>query len=376
MGKANTGKVKRQLTFKNYQQNLHAGSKQNRWSMTLGLLSGNFTKLILLNLLILLFMLPTIALILQRNMALSNLATNYPFMQNTGVGYPFYPSMIGLAEVLQLSANRYFYLAFACFAIIGSLAVAGGMYFMRNFVWSNGQFVTKDFFKGIKKNYLLILIVSVIYALILCLCLYSMAISDYFYALNNKWYYIASKVSAIIIIALFTIIYMYCCAFIVTYKVNLWQAIKNSFRFTFSFFIPNVLMALFALIPFILTFFTNSTSSMMGTIVIMLISFFGFVFVLLVWSSYTQFVFDKTVNGVVDNTEKRLPENKKSKNAKETEVQEPTSKKYVKPVTDNVVIEQLPEMFSRKDLQKLEESKRAMREDSDKYYKEHKEKGE
>jgi hypothetical protein len=87
-------------------------------------------------------------------------------------------------------------------------------------------------------------------------------------------------------------------------------------------------------------------------------------------------VFDKTVNGVVDNTEKRLPENKVSKTTKATKEQEPTSKKFVKPVTDNIEIEQLPEIFSRKDLQKLEESKRAMREDSDKYYKEHKEKGE
>ncbi len=375
MGKTKTAKTKKQFTFKNYQQNLHAGSKQNRWSMTLGLLSGNFSKLILLNLLILLFALPTIALILQRNMALSDLATNYPFMQNTGIGYPFYPSMLGLAELLQISANRYYYLAFASFAVLGSLAVAGGFYFMRNFIWSNGQFVTKDFFRGIKKNYLLILAVSILYAIVLCLCLYSISISDYFFALNNKWYYIASKVSAILIICLFTIVYLYACSFIVTYKVSLWKAIKYAFKFTFTFFIPNVLMAIFALIPILLTFMTSSSGSMMGTIVIMFISFFGFIYLLLVWSSYSQFVFDKTINGIVDNTEKHLPENKVAKNSVNQE-KEVTSKKYVKPVTDNVKIEHLPEMFSRKDLERLEESKRAMREDSDKYYKEHKEKEE
>ncbi len=375
MGKTKTAKTKKEFTFKSYQQNLHAGSKQNRWGMTLGLLSGNLTKLILLNLLILIFLLPTIALILQRNAVVGELASSYPFMQNTGIGYPFYPSMLGLAELLQISANRYFYLAIAAFAVIGSLAVAGGFYFMRNFVWSNGQFVTKDFFRGIKKNYLMILAVTIIYAVILSLCLYSISISDYFFALSNKWYYIASKASAIIVAILFTIIYMYCCSFIVTYKLNLWQTIKNAFKFTFSFFIPNLFMAVFSFIPFIITLMTDSYGSILGTIIIMFISFFGFIFFALSWSSYSQYVFDKTINGVIDNSEKKLPENKVSK-VITIEEQEPTSKKYVKPVTDSIKIEQLPEMFSRKDLQKLEESKRIMREDSDKYYKEHKEKDE
>ncbi len=370
MAKAKTSKPKKDFTFKSYQENLNAGSKQNRWSMTMGLLSGNLSKLILLNILILVFLLPTLSLILKRTLQISELALSYPFNQNTGIGYPFYPSVVGLAESVQMSANIYLYLAILAFAVLGSFAVAGGFYFMRNFIWSNGQFVTKDFFRGIKKNYFPILVVTLLYSLILCLCIYSIGFSEYLHAVNGKWYFILTKISAILVIAVATVIYMYCCSFIVTYKTSVFGAIKNAFKITFSFTIPNFVMALFSLIPILLTFM-GSTTSGFGTIVLMLISFFGFVFILLAWSSYSQFVFDKTINGIVDKTEKMLPENKVSKFKKE----EPTDKQFVKPINDSVTIEHLPEMFSRKDLEKLEESKRAMREDSDKYYNEHKEKG-
>lgn len=370
MAKAKSGKPKKEFTFKSYQENVNAGSTQNRWSMTMSLLSGNLSKLILLNILILLFLLPTLALVLKRSISIQELALNYPFNQNTGLGYPFYPSVVGLAESVQMSANVYFYLAFLAFAVLGSFAISGGFYFMRNFIWSNGQFVTKDFFKGIKKNYLHILVVTILYSLILCLCVYSIGFSDYLYAVKGKWYFILTKISSIIIIAVCTVIYMYCCSFIVTYKSNVFSAIKNAFKITFSFTIPNFVMALFSLIPIILTLLSGDTSSGFGTIIIMFISFFGFVFILLAWSSYSQFVFDKTINGIVDKTEKMLPENRVSKFKKE----EPTEKQFVKPINDNVTIEHLPEMFSRKDLQKLEESKQAMREDSDKYYNEQKEK--
>ena len=47
--------------------------------------------------------------------------------------------------------------------------------------------------------------------------------------------------------------------------------------------------------------------------------------------------------------------------------------KHVKPITDyDVEIYELPTSFSRKDLEKLEETKEAMRRDSDQYSEEHK----
>ena len=110
----------------------------------------------------------------------------------------------------------------------------------------------------------------------------------------------------------------------------------------------------------------------MGVICIIFISISLFT---LIWTNYSQWVYDETINDKIAGAKKNRGIYKKKA---ETETEEFVYKKStltskpIKPITDyDIEIAELPTTFSRADLVKLEESKKLMREDSDKYSLEH-----
>jgi len=331
------------------------------------MLGGNFTKLFLFNILLLLFFLPTIALIVFKEFRLTELATNLSFTHNIWMFNSYYPSSPLELPALQHSLNRYVYLGLLVFSVIGPFAMAGGFFLFRNFVWRNGVFTTKDFYRGIKNSYLKIFVYTLLLSGILIICLHSISFSNLMYAYNNAWYYVLAKISAIIIMVIAVLIYLFACCFTVTYKLPLLKTINYAFRFTFNFLIPNLFFLIFSLLPVLLMLLVSS-SGFLGTLIRFFNVFVGIIFVLIVWTSYSQFLFDKVITGQIDKSYYEVKEKTKA------EVKEVKETEYIKPVTDDVQIEQLPEMFSRKDLEKLEQSKQFMKEDSDKYYNEKKNK--
>jgi len=351
------------FTYKDYTDRVDI-SGQNRWSATVGMLNGNFLKLIMINVLLLLFFLPTIALFFKAHIDVLNFSSFFKY-NNAGLG-SYYPVTLGQVETLQFVQNKYAYLGLVIFAFLGAFAFAGGFYFLRNFIWTNGNFNAKDLLKGVKNSYLKILFYTIILMVVYVVCLYSISLSNVYYATNGGWYFIFAKICAITLMCIFALIYLYCCSLTVTFKIPLFKTIAVAFKYSFHFFLPNVFFMVICIIPFLIIPFTGLEG--FGSIITMIIVFLGLIYAFLVWSSYTQYAFDKTVNAKIDTTVKvKEPKVKKEKASKrETE--------FIKPVTDDVEIEQLPEMFSRKDIEKLEESKKHMREDSDKYYTEKKNK--
>ncbi len=105
---------------------------------------------------------------------------------------------------------------------------------------------------------------------------------------------------------------------------------------------------------------------------------------LLCWTDYCQWIYDKFINDKISGAKKN-----RGIYAKITESESGALKKYkeqmdsfgssmyarrpIKPITDEeLTIEDLPESFSRSDLEKLNESKKALYEDNLKYIEEHK----
>lgn len=352
--------------------------KQGRWAMTAGVCSGNFKTLFLLNILCLFFFLPTIVLVSYRDNQIASLASAYPFTQNVFNGSPVFPILKGAIEQISLYADRYLMLGVLAFAVIGSLAVSGLFYLMRNLLWTNGRYRTKDFFVGIKKNYLMILALSLIYSVFLCGSIYMIAYANCMRAIGGSWFFVMMKIASYIIIVVFGMVYLYACTFTVNYKANLWRLIVNGFKFTFTFIIPNIFMLLFSLIPFILLMLINS--SFLNMLLMLTVMIIGFVFFSLSWTSYNMYVFEKVVKSKNLYTAKEVAEKnkKKEKNkSKETtvvdeeyfdEIGNNYSMKGIKPITDeSLTLHELPESFSRNDLIKLEESKKKMQSDSDEY---------
>ena len=101
---------------------------------------------------------------------------------------------------------------------------------------------------------------------------------------------------------------------------------------------------------------------------------FGLSIAALIWTNYSQWAFDEFLNDKIAGAKKYrgIYKQNVSNDPEEFVYKKSKLSKAIKPVTDyDVEIAELPEMFTRADLQKLAESKKRMIEDSEKYAKEH-----
>lgn len=126
---------------------------KGRWSDTWNIFKNNFSKIVLINVFVLLFFLPSIIVVYVGNLYVSSLGSVYPFASNVGLGYYAYPDTIGLAESLYLSCDVLFYSVLILTGFIASVGIAGGMYSMRKLINTNGRFTVKGFFRGVKLCY-------------------------------------------------------------------------------------------------------------------------------------------------------------------------------------------------------------------------------
>ena len=120
----------------------------NRWQLFWDIFKGNFSKIVKVNLLVLIFFIPLFFVIIMCSLVNSNNGIIYPFGANMGIGYPAAPSLQGISEWLVIQSDLVLYLGIAVSSIIASIGLSGGMYVIRNMVWTEGIFVTNDFGVG------------------------------------------------------------------------------------------------------------------------------------------------------------------------------------------------------------------------------------
>ena len=124
----------------------------NRWQLFFDIFKGNFGKLVKINLLMLLFFIPTIAVVIFGLIVNESTGLTYPFGANLGIGYPAEPMQQGLSEMLVFYNDITLNFLLTISMLIASVGLAGGMYVIRNMVWTEGIFVANDFWLGLKKN--------------------------------------------------------------------------------------------------------------------------------------------------------------------------------------------------------------------------------
>lgn len=357
----------------------------NRWGLFWDIVKTRFTKLILINLLMLLFLLPVFIILLLKTLSLSSLGMQYPFSQNIGIGYPAFPLVQGLSEAVNLQSSM-IYCLLPIAAIIAAVGVAGGFYIVRNIVWTEGIFVANDFWRGIKLNFVQILITAVIYSLLVWLSEYMTAFASYAKAIGsaNNFLLTASVVCNYIVMAFVTIMVCYMLTICVTYKCSYFQLIKNAFFLTLGLLPQNIFFIFLGLIPVWLMLIFGATNSILGQIGLILFIFIGPILFTLVWTNYNQWVFDKFINDKVPGAKKNRGiyekvgknDSKSLQQYKEQMEKFATtsifSTKPIKPITDeDIKLVELPTTFNRADLQRLQESKQAMIEDNKRYIEEH-----
>ena len=358
----------------------------NRFQLFWDIFKGSFGKIVKCNLLMLLFFLPTIVIILfgglYRDIDL------YPFGSNLTIGYPATPDIQGLSELLTFQSDNVMFGGIAITSFIAAVGLAGGMYVVRNMVWTEGIFVTNDFWRGVKLNYKNALQTALFFSVILLVCktvINSANLSLVTAALpqwQEAWMKIAIVVSYVII-AVAAMISFWMIALGVNYVQSFFTMLKNAALITIGSLPQTVFFSVIAIAPFLLLL-VNSSFLMTWAFVILIL--FAFTWALLVWLDFAQWLFDKYINPKIEGAKvnRGIYGKEGADEAMESQAQLEYKRillsqgksqlvaRPIKPIDDSLQVYDLPQSFTREDLKRLRESKQNIAEDSEAYAEEHK----
>jgi len=364
----------------------------SRWGLFWDIFKGRFGRLMLVNLLVLLTFLPVLALLIWRSLSVSAQGLAGPFGAGLAIGYPSIPNIVGIAEAILLKTDLFFFGLLIPAMVLAGLGLSGGMYIIRNLLWTEGVFVANDFARGIKRNFWNVMEAVLIFSVVLFVARAMGNLADFLTVTGakNAGWLVASKVIGYIFVAFSILICLWMISLGVNYKQGPWALFRNAVVMTVGTFPQTVFFAVVALWPFFLTIFGSGILMIIGMILLILLAFS---YAMLVWMDYSQWAFDKFINpnmgvatgrGLYDKNAKRMGGAPRQETAEDSAamreykrliVAQGKSKlvcRPIKPIDDDIEIYQLPESFSREDLQKLKESKEAVAEDVRAYEDEHK----
>ena len=349
----------------------------NRWELFWDVFKGNVVKLIGLNVLIILMFAAVFAVVIFRNAYISSAGQIQNFNQPFGTGYPAVPEFVGMDGQITLMANMQFLRYLPLTMPIVALGLAGGAYIMRNLVWGEGVFVAMDFFRGVKKNFLSTLLISVLFSLWFVFLTFLADYATVMQAIKPDiaWVFVVSKVFVYLALAFVAIMTVYMITMTVSYELKFFALVKNAFLFTLALFPLNLIMLALSLIPFALLMI----GGIIAFIAIFLVFLFGFSYVFLLLTDYAHWVFDRYINTQLPKQYRNRGMYEKKLATDKGEIDKYKAKKFfsdlnsrpIKPIDDDIVIDELPTTFRREDLQRLSEQKEVMRKDHEEYVKEH-----
>ncbi len=363
--------------------------KGTRFQQFKELFFGHIGKVAKINLLMLLFFAPMLVLLFLSSMYAQSNSVLYPFGANLGLGYPAMPDLQGTSEWLAFQSGLTTCLGIVVASILASVGLAGGMYACRNLIWTEGVFVAKDFWRGVKLNYKNALQAALFFATVLLLTVTAINVAEFNIAMGAKevvWLRI-SQVVCYILLAAAAMMTLWMLALGVNYRSTFFALFKNSFLMTVGTFPQTVFFGAIAIVPYAL-FLLGDWNSMFTSIGLTALILISFAFSLLVWLSFAQWVFDRFVNPKTQAAKQDptvynkdgTPQLTGDDSASVLEYQraivaEGRSKLLstpVKPVNDELELYELPKYFTREDLQRVEEERVALFEDAAAYAEAHK----
>ena len=362
----------------------------NRWQLFWDIFKGNFGKIVKVNLLTLLFFIPLIAVLIFGYLMGESNGVIYPFSANLALGYPVAPGQQGLSELLSLQSSFMFYFGIALSSTIAAVGLAGGMYVVRNMVWTDGIFVANDFWRGIKLNYKNALQTALFFTVALFLCALMINFAQFSLAVGatskaQKIWMRISMATSYVFIVLIAMMTFWMIALGVNYKLKFVTMLRNSFLMTLGTLPQTIFFCVVSLLPFALLLIPSEFLLVVSIIALLL---FGLSWALLVWLDFAQWVFDKFINPKIQGAKVGRGIYNKDGSAPLTGDDSAAAVEYqrvilahgksklvarpIKPIDDSLQVYELPTSFSREDLKRLRESKQNIIEDSEAYAEEHK----
>jgi hypothetical protein len=258
-------------------------------------------------------------------------------------------------------------------------------------VWTEGIFISNDFWRGIKLNYKNALQTVLFFCGILLISGTLINFSEFSIALGGVskgeivWLRI-SQVASYTAIVVASMMSFWMIALGVNYKMGFLLLLKNSFLIMIGTLPQTIFFGVLALLPFALLLLGSEFFLALGIVISIL---FGLSWVLLVWLDFAQWVFDKYINPKISGAKVgRGIYSKDDGTPMLTGDDSAASIEYqgallahgksrlvarpIKPIDDSLQVYELPQSFSREDLQRLKASKQNILEDSEAYAEEHK----
>ena len=360
-------------------------AQSGRWGDTWSVFKSNFGKIVLNNIFVLLFFIPGIAVMFIRSVYINGLGAQYPFNANTGIGYPAYPGTQGLNESIYLSADLLFYGLLIVSGLIASVGIAGGAYSMKKLLNTHGKFSLSGFFHGVKVCYLNVAAPLTVF---MCFFFGCIMIGDWKDLNSAQGLSVAGPMTAYVFAIIATVLVGIYCGWLiatgVSYKLKLGQLLKNSFVLMAGSPIQTIFFAGFALIP-VWLYLIGLSVTFIKIFAYIVFIFMGFSIILLVWMSYTQWVFDLYVSPNLKKAEeaakaKKTPEQLAKEQADEAKRvagellaagRSELICKPILPIEDKTSIRTLSKTFSRGDLEVVEADRKKLGEDISAYEEAH-----
>lgn len=360
-------------------------SSQSRWGLTWDVFKSCFGKLVLINIFVLITFVPGIAVVFFRSWYINVMGLQYPFNANTGLGYPAYPGTAGLTEQIYFSADVLFYPLLIAAGLIASIGISGAAYSIRKLVNTQGQFSVKGFFHGIRVCYFNTALPVTIFMLFMLGTLLIGSWKDMTIAAGASS---AGPITAYVFAIIATVLVGIYCAWLlavgVSFRVKLGQLFKNAFVLLIGSPIQTLFMAAFALIP-VWLYLIGTTSTIIQFIAYAVFIFFGFSFILIVWMSFSQWVFDMYITPNV-KAAKEDADSKKTPKQLALEKEEEDKRvamellaagkseligKPILPIQEKAAIQTLGITYTRADLNKISENRDKLKDDIAAYEAEH-----
>ncbi len=349
----------------------------NRFQLFKDVFFGRMGAMVKINLLTLLFALPIILVLVLTYMSRLVDNTMVPYSGNIGIGYPVVPDAAAIGEARNFMLNFQMYLLLIPCIVIFSIGLSGAFYVMRRFAWGEGVGVASHFFHGVKANVLPFLWSSLFISVSFFLLMFNIT------AYNQLQMHAALKIIGLALTIIQFLIVMCMAMFLttqaVTYKLKFWGLIKNSFLFAIGLLPINIIMLILSALPVVALYFLIRVQ-FIGILFLMIFLLVGVSYIILLWTVYSHWVYDKFVNDRVEGAIKNrgmykmTEEEKKAraeKNliAKNTRFNNPVHlNKQISSIDEGSTFTPLEPTFSRADLIRLAEEKEIVKREIDAEY--------
>lgn len=340
----------------------------SRWAFGFQVFRANISKILIMNMILLFFALPTVALAIYRLARLNYAVSIAPFSANMGIGYMPYTKLVGIEGQIEYAANAFFFRLFPLAMAFFGIGLSGILEVNKKLLWLEDVNVFRDFLKGLSKNWFVIILSFIVGVLIsagFMIMSYANLSSSF---VGNGWLGQFTKIVCGIAIVLFIIMFLNMSVMHTTYKVTFFGLIKNCFLISAILIPLHLFFVAFSLIPVVFFFFDG----MFKAIGLILTVVFGLEFILFVWTDYSHWVYEKFLPRPVNKTAKtrsqeEINAEREAKRAIRKDRNLDDDILPVKPVNEGLAVGSVPMIYSFNDLVKLNELREQMRLDSDKF---------